>query len=160
MDLLDRLLDHDDWASTTLLDLCRPLTDAQLDQELDIGHRTLRETWVHMIFNIDVWTAAMTSRPPEGIEDDRSIPALIDRYQRMYATFAAFARLIRDEQRLDDTYVDHYGGEMTYGGAILHVVLHNEGHRTEVLHFLQRLGLAEDPEVDHGLWDFHRRGLT
>ena len=30
MDLLDRLLGHDDWATTQLLELSRGLTDAQL----------------------------------------------------------------------------------------------------------------------------------
>ena len=44
MDLLDRLLDHDHWATTQLLDVSRNLTDAQLDQEFDIGHRSLRGT--------------------------------------------------------------------------------------------------------------------
>ena len=42
MDLLDRLLEHDRWATDQLLELCRGLTDAQLDQPFDIGHRTVR----------------------------------------------------------------------------------------------------------------------
>ncbi len=37
MDLLDRLLAHDHWATARLLDLSRGLTDAQLDQPFDIG---------------------------------------------------------------------------------------------------------------------------
>jgi hypothetical protein len=44
MNLLDRLLEHDDWATAQLLDLSRTLTDEQLDQEFDIGHRTIRGT--------------------------------------------------------------------------------------------------------------------
>ncbi len=53
MDLLDRLLDHDRWATDQLLNVSRGLTDAQLDEELDIGHRTLRATFEHMIFNLE-----------------------------------------------------------------------------------------------------------
>jgi hypothetical protein len=49
---------------------------------------------------------------------------------------------------------------MTYGGAILHVILHDAEHRSEVVHILSRLEVSEIPEVDHGLWDFVRRGLT
>jgi hypothetical protein len=49
---------------------------------------------------------------------------------------------------------------MRFGGAIVHVILHNAEHRPEVLHILQRLGMAELPEVDHGLWDFVSRGLA
>jgi uncharacterized damage-inducible protein DinB len=48
---------------------------------------------------------------------------------------------------------------MTFGGAILHVILHNAEHRTEVLHILERLGVPNLPEIDHALWDYKRRGL-
>ena len=57
MDLLDLLLDHDHWATARLLEVSGGLTDAQLDQEFDIGHRTLRATFGHMIFNVPFWTA-------------------------------------------------------------------------------------------------------
>ncbi|MBL8129082.1 MAG: hypothetical protein JNM64_15720 [Chloroflexia bacterium] len=42
----------------------------------------------------------------------------------------------------------------------LHVLLHNEGHRTEILHLLALLGVAEPPEIDHALWDHVRRQAT
>lgn len=60
---------------------------------------------------------------------------------------------MRGEERLDDTFLDHYGYPQTYGGAILMVILHNEAHRTEVLHIFARLGVPElaQVEVDHGL---------
>ena len=159
MNLLDCLLDHDYWATTTLLGVCRDLTDAQLDQEFDIGHRTLRATFDHMIFNIDAWAAPMVEQPIDARRDQRSIPELIERHDRAYARFAGVARQVRDEQRWDDTYIAHFGAPMRFGATALHVVLHNEGHRTEVLHILQRLGVPDLPEVDHGLWDLDVRGL-
>jgi uncharacterized damage-inducible protein DinB len=154
MDLLDRLLDHDHWATAQLLDLSRNLTDAQLDQEFDIGHRTLRDTFEHVIYNIAFWTALMTEQPVPGERDDRSVTALIDRHERSYAAFATLARQFRDEQRLEDTYIDHYEARKSFGGTILHVVLHNAEHRTEALHILERLRVPDLPEVDHGLWDY------
>jgi uncharacterized damage-inducible protein DinB len=159
MDLLDRLLDHHHWATTQLLDLCGTLTDAQFDQPFDIGHRSLHATFGHMISNAEVWTAVMNGQPTDAQQDDYSLPALVDRHECSHATFAAFARRIRDEQRLDDTFVDSYGGPMTFGGAVLHVLLHDEGHRTEALHILERLGVSDLPELDHALWDFKRRGF-
>ena len=158
MDLLDRLLDHDDWATTQLLALSGSLTDAQLDQPFDVGHRTLRATFDHMIVNVEIWTALMTRQPPAPHQDNPSLSSLVDGHRRSHATFASFARQIRDEQRLDDTFVDNYGYPMTFGGAILHVILHDEGHRMDALHILQRLGIPDLPELDHGLWDFKRRG--
>ncbi|MBW3633958.1 MAG: DinB family protein [Chloroflexi bacterium] len=154
MDMLDRLLGHDHWATAQLLDLSRDLTDAQLDQEFDIGHRTLRATFEHMIFNVDFWTGLMTGQPIDAQRDDRSLAALSDRHKRSYATFATLSRRFRDEQRLADTFVDHYTARKSFGGTILHVVLHNAEHRTEALHILERLGVPDVPEVDHGLWDY------
>jgi uncharacterized damage-inducible protein DinB len=153
MDLLDRLLEHDHWATAQLLNVSRGLADAQLDQEFDIGHRSLRATFEHMVFNTEVWTAAMAGVPVDPWRVERSLPALFDRHACAYATFAALARRVRDEQRLEETFEDHFGEPMRFGGAIVHVVLHNAEHRTEALHILERLGVPDLPEVDHGLWD-------
>jgi uncharacterized damage-inducible protein DinB len=136
------------------------LTHEQLDQEFDIGHRTVRATFAHMIFNVPFWTAFLTGQPADrefsadAQPDDRSLPALIDHHERSYAAFASIARRLRDEQRLEETYVDHYDVRKSFGGTILMVVEHNEGHRTEVLHMLNRLGVPEPPEVDLGVWDY------
>ena len=154
MDMIDRLLGHDDWGTTTLLELSRSLTDAQLDQEFDIGHRTLRATFDHMIYNVAFWSGLMTGHPFEEQRSKRTLAELINRHQRFHATFAALTRQLRDEQRLDDVYVDHYDARKSMGGTIIHVVLHNAEHRTEALHILERLGLNEVPEVDFGLWDY------
>ena len=154
MDLLDRLLGHDHWATSQLLELSRDLTDAQLDQEFDIGHRSVRGTFEHMIVNIAFWTALMTEQPADEERNERSLAALIDRHESFYATFAALARRLRDEQCLDDTFIDHYDARKSFGGTILHVVLHNAEHRTEAVHILTRLGVPGPPEVDHGLWDY------
>lgn len=155
MDLIDRMLEHDRWATNTLLEVCRGLSDAQLDQDYDVGHRTLRATFAHVVINIEFWTGLMEGRqidyqPP----DDDSLDELRERHERAYDAFAALARRLRDEGRLDETYVDHYEVRKSMAGTILHVVLHDEGHRTEVVHILTRLGVPDLPEVDHGLWDY------
>src|SRR5918998_3272743 len=105
MDLLDRLLGHDRWATDQLLDLSRGLTDAQLVQEFDIGHRTLRATFEHMIINVGFWTALMAGQPVDAQRVDRSLVALIELHERSYAAFATLARRGCDEQRLDETFV-------------------------------------------------------
>jgi uncharacterized damage-inducible protein DinB len=161
MDLLDRLLEHDLWATTHLLELCRGLSDAQLDQAFDIGLQTLCTTFEHMIFNVEFWTGLMTGQPVDAERDDRSLAALIDRHERSNASFATLSRRVRDEQLLEDSFVDHFDTRMTFGGGIIHVVLHNAEHRAEVVHIFARLGVPElaQVEVDHGLWDFKRRGF-
>ena len=156
MDLLDRLLEHDHWATARLLNLSHGLTDGQLDQSFDIGHRTLRATFEHMIFNVEAWTAMMAEQPLDAQRDNRSLAALIERHERSYAAFATLSRQLRDEQRLEDTFVDHFAARKPFGGTILHVVLHDAEHRSEALHILERLGVPDLPEVDHGLWDYEK----
>ena len=142
MDLLDGLLDHDRWATTTLLGVCRQLTDDQFDQEFDVGHRTLRATFAHMIFNLDFWTRLMEGQPSKQPPDNPTRATLEQRFEQDFATFADFARRVRDEHRLDQTYLDHYKVIKSLGGTILMVILHNTEHRTEVLHILARLGVT------------------
>jgi uncharacterized damage-inducible protein DinB len=162
MDLLDLLLDHDHWATARLLEVSGGLTDAQLDRAFDVGHRTLRETFGHMILNVPFWTAFLAGQPADGgysadaQPDDRSPAVLSDHHERAYAAFASAARRLRDEQRLEETFVDHYAVRKSFGGTILMVVEHNEGHRFEALHILERLGVTDLPEVDLGAWEYLR----
>lgn len=162
MDLLDRILEHDHWATAHLLELCRDLTDEQLDQPFDIGHRTLRETFDHMLYTIGFWTGFMVGQPihPDRTTQDyeRSIAAMTERFERDYTTFASVARRTRDEQRWEETFVDHWKLPVTFGGTIVQVPQHNVEHRAEILHILQRLGLPDVPEVDHLLWEHVSRG--
>lgn len=157
MDLLDRMLGHDHWATTQLLELCRPLTDEQLDQEFDIGHRTLRETLDHMIYVIDFWAGWMSARPVEHDRTtlwyDRSVSALAERHERFQPAFAALARNIRDEQRLDETFVDHYGVRQSLGATIIQLMHHNTQHRSEIRHMLERLGVANLRDFDPQEWE-------
>ena len=151
MNLLDRMLGHDYWATSQLLEICTPLSDAQLDQAFDIGHRTLRETLDHMIYVIDFWTGWMSGRPVEhdrtALQYDRSLQSLIERHERFQTEFAALARRIVDEQRLDDSFIDHYGVRQSLGATIIQLLHHNAQHRSEIRHMLERLGVSD-------LWDF------
>jgi len=160
MDLLDLLLGHDHWATVRVLEASGGLTDEQLDREFDIGHRTLRATFGHTIFNVPFWTAFLAGEPADrGISadaqpDDRSPAALRDAHERAYAAFAGVSRRLRDGGRLEETFVDHYGVRKSLGGTILMVVEHNAEHRGEALHILERLGVSDLPEVDLGAWEY------
>lgn len=153
MDLLDRLLGHDRWTTTRLLELSRDLTDARLDQEFDIGRRTLRDTYEHMIFNVAAWTGQMTGQPPDDARDDQTVGGFLRRHERNYEAFAALCRHLHDEGRLDDTFVDRHGITQSFGATIAQIILHNHGHRTEILHILQRLGVKDLPDGDPQEWE-------
>ena len=168
MDLLDRLLGHDAWTTRQLLLRCRGLTDEQLDRRFDIGHETLRGTLVHIIGNLEVWTDLLHERPvrPDSatVASARSVDGLIAHFAAAAPDFAALARRIADEGRLDDLWTDVLDDPprpKTFGGAIAHVLTHSMHHRGEVLHLLQRLGVPDLPEGDVLSWeDAVRRGAA
>lgn len=157
MDLLDRLLGHDSWTTRRLLELAESLDDEQLDREFDIGHRSVRRTFEHVIRNVECWTDLMREhavRPRPGVT--QSIADFQCRFDAAYAEFRQFAREIADRGRLDDTYVDSLDNpprEKTFGGTILHLATHGMHHRAQLLFLLRRLGVADLPEGDALSWE-------
>ena len=74
--------------------------------------------------------------------------------------FAAFARQIEREGRLDNLWTDVLDKptkKKSYGGAIGHVITHNMHHRAEAQHILHRLGVENVPEGDLMGWDQRTR---
>jgi uncharacterized damage-inducible protein DinB len=160
MDLLDRMLGYDHWATTRVLDYCAGLTDAQLDQPFDIGQRTLRETLHHMIYVIDGWTAQMIGGelpPPRG--DRPALAELREQHDRYHPAFAAAARRAVDEGRLADVFRDHHRFPQSVGSTILQVLWHNVQHRSEARHILERLGVEKLWDLDPQEWE-HEAGYV
>ena len=155
MDLLDRLLGHDAWTTRQLLLLAQRLSDEPLDRDFDIGHRTLRKTFDHVIRNMEVWTdlmAAVAVRPAGG----RSVEAFLDRLDRAAADLARVARNVRDRGGWDERFVDVLDDpprEKSFGGGIAHLITHSMHHRAQLLYMLRRLGVARLPEGDVFSWE-------
>lgn len=159
MDLLERLLTHDRWATNVLLDTCASLSDAQFTQQFDIGLESIHGTFGHIAGNIEFWTDSMKETEVDRSGESWARSDLRPRFDRAYDEFEGFAYMIREDGRLDDTFDDAWEQPQTFGAILLHLPLHHEGHRNEILHMLNRLGVEGIPEIDHALWDFVRRGL-
>jgi uncharacterized damage-inducible protein DinB len=160
MDLLDRLLGHDAWTTRELLNRSTSLSDAELDQDFDIGHRTVRATFVHMIRNIEVWSDLMSGLPvrprPADEQHARSIPGLITRLDRAMADLATMARAVARRGGWDEHFVDTLDdppARKTFGGGIAHIITHSMHHRAQLLYLLRRLGVKDLPEGDVLSWE-------
>ena len=162
LDLLDRLLEHDAWTTARVLELAGGLSDAQLDRDFDVGHRTVRETVRHVVRNVEAWTDLMAGRPVrERPAPTSTLAELRRRFEGAFAEFAGLARELRAAGRLDDAYVDVLDRpprRKSYGGTILHVLTHDHLHRAELLHMLQRLGVEGLIEGDVLSWEMGRPG--
>lgn len=158
MDLLDRLLEHDRWTTRRVLTICCTLPPHQLLQPFDVGPGSLDATLRHMIANIQVWTDLMREEGVRAVDPIRSAPIveLAALFESIYAEFAACARAARDENRLDDTYLDTLDNPpkaKSFGGTIAHVIMHDMHHRAELLHMLGKLGVPDLPEGDVLGWE-------
>ena len=157
MDLLARLLGHDAWTTRQLLLLCRQLPDEQLDREFDIGHRTVRATFVHTICNVEAWTDCMAGQPIRA-DQGQSVPELIARLDRAVNHFARLSRAVAERDGWDERWVDPLDGmERSYGGSIAHVITHSMHHRAQLLYMLRLLGVEGLPEGDVLSWE-HQAG--
>jgi uncharacterized damage-inducible protein DinB len=160
MDILDRLLGHDVWTTRQLLLRCRDLADEQLDRDFDLGHRTLRRTFLHIIRNMEVWTDLIADRlvrPDPGTQlADRSVAGLLQRLDTVAGELAEAARAVARAGRLDELFLDYLDqppARKSYGGAIAHVLTHSMHHRAQVLHMMRRLGVQDVIEGDVLSWE-------
>ena len=165
MDLLDRLLGHDAWTTRQLLLQCQSLSDEQLDRPFPIGHASLRATFDHIVWNIEAWTDSICRRPiaPRPGSRPVTIASLLARLDATHAEFAAVARRLQSEGRLDELFPDpDSSGRVTlktHGGAIAHVITHSMHHRAQVLNIMRQLGITNLLEGDALSWEAaHRPG--
>lgn len=160
MDLLDRLLGHDAATTRRMLACAARLPGEALDRDFDLGLRTVRATFQHVIRNMEVWTDLMTGasiRPDAGREPaGRTVEALTARLDRAADDLARLARDVAARNAWDETWVDHLDRpprRKSYGGAIAHVVTHSMHHRAQLSHMLRRLGAPDVPEGDVLGWE-------
>ena len=155
MDILDRLLAHDTWTTQQLLNDCAGLSDELLDKNFDIDHRSLRETFLHMIENLETWTDLIHERPVQD-KQGRSIPELRQRLVDVSREFANLARKIARENRFDDSFwdiLDNPPRLKTFGGAIGHVLTHNMHHRAQLMYLMEKVGIKDHIEGDLLRWE-------
>jgi uncharacterized damage-inducible protein DinB len=164
MDILDRLLGHDAWTTRELLLRCQSLSDEQLDRKFAIGHGSLRETFDHIIWNMEVWTDLMSERPVRAKPgaEGRTIAKLIERLDAAAADFSQVANLAADEGWLDDEFADTVETPAvlyTFGGGIAHTITHSMHHRAQILNIMRQLGMNNLIEGDVLSWEgAHRPG--
>jgi uncharacterized damage-inducible protein DinB len=164
MDLLDRLLGHDRWTTRTLLLRAAELDDELLDVEFELGHRTLRATLDHIVFNVEVWSHLMAGRHPDVRRrrpEERTIEGMLSRLESAYPVLEEVAGEVRARNGWDEQWTDVLDdppARKSYGGAIAHVITHSMHHRAQVLAMLRWCGATDLPEGDVLGWEGQRRG--
>jgi AraC-like DNA-binding protein len=164
MDLTDRLIQHDVWLTSQLLDRARQLSDTQLDAPLQgfdnemlyqSDRKTLRELLDRLIFTKEVWMASIHGRPLPA-QSDKSITGMQQRLKAAFGEFNALVQRVRDEDLWNTDFVDMLCDPpetFTYGSMIAHVLTFTAYRRTAAIDALQRLGLADLGYGDPIVWE-------
>jgi len=158
MNLLDRLLQHDAWTTRLLLLRAADLSDDRLDRDFDLGLRNLRDTFEHVIRNMEVWTDLMNGSQARQ-RDGASIDELLSRLDSAALDLAELAVRIESRDAWDELWTDTHDTPpttRTFGGAIAHVITHSMHHRAQLLYMLRRLGVVDLPEGDVLSWEQQR----
>lgn len=156
MDLVDRLLKHDAWTTGQLLTLCLPLSDAQLDRQFDIGHRSLRATLDHIIHNMEVWSLLMAGQQVQPRAVDRTPGGMLKRLNLAAERLAQITRDVADREAWDETWMDTLDQPpraKSFGTGIAHILTHSMHHRAQVLFLLRLSGVPNLPEGDVFSWE-------
>jgi uncharacterized damage-inducible protein DinB len=147
MDILERLLAHNSWTIGRLIEQSSDLTNAQLDQEFDIGLRTVRATIDHIIDCIEWWTDLMNGLPRRSFEhlgaDPMTLEGFNKRLEMVAAEFALIARERQTSGRLDEKWTvrDDQPTAFSYGTTVVHVITHSAHHRSQWMYMLKCLGV-------------------
>jgi uncharacterized damage-inducible protein DinB len=160
MDILDRLLGHDAWTTRQLLLRCRELTDEQLDRPFDIGNRSLRQTFEHIIACMESHTDLMLERTTVDYDrDEETIDGMLTRLTIVAKDFAEFATAVEREGRADAMCTNaEKEGKWPLGSVIAHLITHSMHHRAQVMYLLEKLGVQNVIEGDALGWEGQARG--
>jgi uncharacterized damage-inducible protein DinB len=160
MTILDRLLGHDTWTTRQLLLRCRELSEEQMNRTFDIGDRSLRETFEHLIACMESHTDLMMERTMmDDARDDDSLDGMLQRLTIVAKDFTEFAARIDRENRADDMCIStKKEGKWPLGSLIAHLLTHSERHRAQILYMLECLGVQNVIEADALGWEGQARG--
>ena len=158
MTILEKLIRHDAWTTRLLLTRAADLPDAALDQPFDMGHRTLRRTFQHIVANMECWCdliLARSQRPSAQAPND-NIHILLTRLDIVAAELAALGESFSSGGRDDDIFTDYLDKpplQKSVGTALVHLTTHGMHHRAQCLWMMRHLGLQNLPEGDVFSWE-------
>lgn len=84
---------------------------------------------------------------PAPPDPARSLDTLTQRFEAISPVFIALARQLRDEHRLEETFVDTETGpaRRPFGSCLVHVATHSAHHRAQVRVMFDLLGVDYNP---------------
>jgi AraC-like DNA-binding protein len=162
MDLLTRMIEHHLWLTGEMLDRAERLTDAQLDEKIEVPIGTIdddmsiRSVLGRLVGQLAQWNAAVSQRRYDWDQErGKSVTTLRRELAEEGPAFLSQVRTTVDEGRLDDTFLDVTCDPptvYTYGGMVAHVLTFAAVRRLVVLGAFERLGVTDLDAGDPAAW--------
>jgi AraC-like DNA-binding protein len=164
MDLSDRLVEHDHWHTTRLLEQAATLSDEALDRHARPGlvvhafegpEPDVRTMLDRLVFTKEVWTAAIAGRE-FPTDRDLSIAGQQARLAAVQPQFTSLVQRMRDRNEWDDVFVDALCTppvSFTFGSVIAHILTVSVVRRQTVMEVLRELGVPNVETRDPIEWE-------
>ena len=162
MNLLVKMVEHHIWLVGELVQRAGKLDDERLDAPIELSvegvddQPTMRSLLSRLVGQMDMWNNVIASRPYDwAVEQNEALSSIKARLDRAGPAFLAEVRLVVEEGRLDETFVDadcEPPEVFTYGGLIAHVLTFAAHRRLLVLGALASAGITDLGSGDPRKW--------
>ncbi len=153
MDLLVSMVEHHVWLVSEIVDRCRRLDDAALDQSIEVSVddgddvACLRSLLSRLIGQMDMWNCALANQEYDwDVETNEPVADMRSRLDRVGPAYLGHIRDVCAQGRLDETFVDAVCDPpevFTYGGMIAHVLTFAAYRRTLAVQALDAAGISD-----------------
>lgn len=153
MDATDRLIEHDLWFTTRLLEKAKVLPDASLDKPVlgsmprlyGSGVLSVRIILEALVQNKENWLASVKGNSNSS-EKTGTISALEERFAQAGQAFRSLTRDIKSREKWDEGFVDALCDppeSFTYGGMLAHILTFSAYRRTLAILAFRELGVDD-----------------
>lgn len=148
------LLEYVDWSNRRLLECAGPVSDLDLDRDMQVGPGTLRRVLLHTYVGEHVWLKRWQGALETKWLDESEKVSIAELSKRFEAHIrerdAYLARLFEHDLHQVRPYRDSKGTlyHAPLGEMLMQGVMHSKHHQAQACNVLKRLG-AQWPELDY-----------
>jgi uncharacterized damage-inducible protein DinB len=148
---VEYLYEYNRWANARLLDAASKLTPEQYSRDLQSSHRSVRDTFAHILAAEWIWLERWKGVSPNALLSPSEFPtveSLETRLAVVEGDYTEFLSGVTDGSLATViAYTNTRGEEWAYplGRMLQHVMNHSSYHRGQVTTMLRQLGAQVNP---------------
>jgi len=150
-DRIKALYEYNHWANERIFEAVSRLMPEQYTKDMQSSHRSVRDTFVHVISVEWIWLQRIRTTSPKAHWPPLDFPTvskLRERWDELAPDQMAFIAHLTDEQlKKSITYINLAEEPFTYPlwQILQHVVNHSSYHRGQITTMLRQLGTKPEP---------------